>query len=104
MVLLIFVVRPAAVLLLLALFYCGVRQYLSMSWVGLRGVVPIVSAIMAAASGATIGYDLSHIAFCITLFSVAVRGLSLSLTARKLDMVDSTESVSRTLSGYQDQR
>ena len=35
--------------------------------------------------------------FCIALLSVAVQGSLLPLAARKLDMVDSAESVSRTV-------
>ena len=99
-----FVARPAAVFLLLAPFRCGVRQCLLVSWAGLRGAASIVFAIMAVASGAAIGYDLFHIVFCIALLSVAVQGSLLPLAARKLDMVDSAESVSRTFNDYQDQR
>lgn len=104
MVFLTFVARPAAVFLLLAPFRCGVRQCLLVSWAGLRGAASIVFAIMAVASGAAIGYDLFHIVFCIALLSVAVQGSLLPLAARKLDMVDSAESVSRTFNDYQDQR
>ena len=96
--------RPAAVFLLLAPFRCGVRQCLLVSWAGLRGAASIVFAIMAVASGAAIGYDLFHIVFCIALLSVAVQGSLLPLAARKLDMVDSAESISRTFNDYQDQR
>ena len=104
MVFLTFVARPAAVFLLLAPFRCGVRQCLLVSWAGLRGAASIVFAIMAVASGAAIGYDLFHIVFCIALLSVAVQGSLLPLAARKLDMVDSAESISRTFNDYQDQR
>ena len=38
------------------------------------------------------------------LLSVAVQGSLLPLAARKLDMVDSAESISRTFNDYQDQR
>lgn len=104
MVFLTFVARPAAVFLLLAPFRCGVRQCLLVSWAGLRGAASIVFAIMAVASGAAIGYDLFHIVFCIALLSVVVQGSLLPLAARKLDMVDSAESISRTFNDYQDQR
>ena len=98
------VARPAAVFLLLAPFKCRPRQCLLVSWAGLRGAASIVFAIMAVAGGAETGNDLFHIVFCISLLSVAVQGSLLPLVARRLDMVDSEESVSRTFTDYQDQR
>ena len=99
-----FVARPAAVFLLLAPFRCSLRQCLLVSWAGLRGAASIVFAIMAVAGGAETGYDLFHIVFCISLLSVAVQGSLLPLVARRLDMVDTEDSVSRTFNDYQDQR
>lgn len=98
------VARPAAVFLLLKPFRCSLRQCLLVSWAGLRGAASIVFAIMALASGAEIGHDLFHIVFCISLLSVAVQGSLLPLVARRLDMVDTEDSVSRTFNDYQDQR
>lgn len=99
-----FVARPAAVFLMLLPFGCKVRQCLLVSWAGLRGAASIVFAIMALASGAEIGYDLFHIVFCISLLSVAVQGSLLPLVARRLNMVDTEDNVSRTFNDYQDQR
>lgn len=98
-----FVARPAAVFLLLRPFRCSLRQCLLVSWAGLRGAASIVFAIMALAGGAEIGHDLFHIVFCISLLSVAIQGSLLPLVARRLDMVDTEDSVSRTFNDYQDQ-
>lgn len=99
-----FVARPAAVFLLMAPFRCKLRQCLLVSWAGLRGAASIVFAIMALASGAETGYDLFHIVFCISLMSVAVQGSLLPLVARRLDMVDTEDNISRTFNDYQDER
>ena len=98
------IARPLVTAILLTPLRSSLRQQILVSWAGLRGAASIVFAIMAVASGAAIGYDLFHIVFCIALLSVAVQGSLLPLAARKLDMVDSAESVSRTFNDYQDQR
>ncbi len=99
-----FVARPAAVFAILAPFRCSWRQMLVTSWAGLRGAASIVFAIMAMASGVDIGHDLFHIVFCISLLSVAVQGSLLPWVSRRLDMVDTTDSVGRTFNDYQYER
>ncbi len=94
--------RPVAVFALLLPFRCSIRQCLVVSWAGLRGAASIVFAIMVVAMGGTISYDLFHIVFMVSLFSVAIQGTLLPWVSRKLSMVDETGDVRKTFNDYQE--
>lgn len=97
------VARPVAVFALLLPFRCSIRQCLLVSWAGLRGAASIVFAIMVMAGGAGISYDLFHIVFMVSLFSVAIQGTLLPVVAKKLCMVDETADVRKTFNDYQEE-
>jgi cell volume regulation protein A len=81
---LIFVARPVAVFAALAAARIRVRQKLLISWVGLRGAVPIVLATfpyIARLSGADLYFN---VVFFIVLTSVMLQGTTLRLAARLL--------------------
>lgn len=80
-----FISRPAAVFLSLAPFpqYQN-RDKLFISWVGLKGAVPIIFAIMCRANGVEQADLLFNVIFLCTLVSLIVQGTSLSAMARKL--------------------
>jgi cell volume regulation protein A len=48
-------------------------------------------------------YDLFHIVFMVSLFSVSIQGTLLPWVARKLDMVDDSTDVRKTFNDYQDE-
>lgn len=95
--------RPAAVFLLLKPFHCSNRQCLLVSWAGLRGAASIVFSILVIADGAQVSYDLFHIVFMVSLFSVAIQGTLLPAAARKLDMLDERADVRKTFNDYQEE-
>lgn len=97
------IARPLAVFLILLPFKCSVRQCLLVSWAGLRGAASIVFTIMVIASGIDISYDLYHIVFMVSLFSVSIQGTLLPLAAKKLDMVDEHADVRKTFNDYQEE-
>ncbi len=97
------VARPVAVFALLLPFRCSIRQCLLVSWAGLRGAASIVFAIMVMAGGTSISYDLFHIVFMVSLFSVAIQGTMLPVAAKKLCMVDETADVRKTFNDYQEE-
>lgn len=97
-----FVARPIAVAILLAPFKTPFRDTLLVSWAGLRGGASIAFAIMAVVTSPQTNFDLFHIVFCVSLFSVAFQGSLLPFVARKLSLVDSTADVHKTFSDYQD--
>ena len=81
----IFVTRPLSVFLSLAPFRrYTLRDRLFVSWVGLRGAVPIIFAITCRAAGLPHGDVMFNIVFLCTLVSLVVQGTTLPLMARWL--------------------
>jgi cell volume regulation protein A len=75
---------------------------LLIAWAGLRGASSSVFAITAVASGVALQYNLFHIVFMVSVFSVAIQGTLLPWVAEKLDMVDNTIDVRKTFNDYEE--
>lgn len=92
-VFMILVGRPLSVFLSLApLRGISLRSRLFVSWVGLRGAVPIIFAtypVVAAIEGAG---QIFNIVFFVTLLSLLVQGTTVILSARKLGLVSGDEA------------
>lgn len=95
-----FIARPAAVGLLLAPFKTPFRQYLIVSWAGLRGAASIVFAIMVTVNGSYTKSDVFHIVFCVVLFSIIFQGSLLPVLAKKCEMIDTDSDVMKTFTDY----
>jgi potassium/hydrogen antiporter len=83
-VFLIFVARPFAVFISLALFKMPMRKKLYISWVGLRGAVPIVFATYPLLAGIDKANVIFNIVFFVSVTSVLVQGTTLSAVAKWL--------------------
>lgn len=83
-VLLILVARPVAVLACLAPFRFAWRERAFISWVGLRGAVPIFLGTIPVLAGLPDAQRYFDIAFVIVLTSLLVQGWSITLAARWL--------------------
>lgn len=84
---LIFVARPATVFVLLSPFRnVRIKDKLFISWVGLRGAVPIIFAILPLAAGIPHARIIFNIVFIITIVSLLIQGTSLSLVAKWLNL------------------
>ena len=82
---LIFVGRPIAVLISLVFFRdLNIRKKLFLSWVGLRGAVPIIFATYPMLAGVAVGKDIFNLVFFISVSSVLLQGTTLPMVARWL--------------------
>lgn len=96
-----FIARPLAVFTLLLPFKAKINQCLLVAWAGLRGAASSVFAIFALAHGVSLNYDLFHIVFLVSLFSIALQGSLLPWVATKLDMIDESDDIRKTFNDYQ---
>jgi potassium/hydrogen antiporter len=78
------VARPAAVWLCLAPFRFSPQEKWFISWVGLRGAVPIVLALFPLLAGVQGANLLFNVAFVVVLVSLLVQGSTIGLMARRL--------------------
>ena len=81
---LIIVARPLSVFISLAFFPLKWRSKMYISWVGLRGAVPIVFATYALLAGIDKSDIIFNIVFFISVTSVMIQGTTLSLVANWL--------------------
>ncbi len=92
---LIFVARPLAVFLSLHFFNVRIRDKLFISWVGLRGAVPIIFATYPLIAGISRADELFHLVFFISVTSVLLQGTTLPFVARKLKLVVAEETMKK---------
>ncbi len=81
---LILIARPVSVFLSLVFFKMKLRRRFYISWVGLRGAVPIVFATYPLLAGIDKADIIFNIVFFISVSSVLIQGTSLSLVAKWL--------------------
>lgn len=89
---LIFIARPIAVAICASWFRFSVRELTFLSWVGLKGAVPITLAtfpMLAGLQGASVMFDT---VFFVVLVSALVQGWTLPALARYLDLEVPTRS------------
>lgn len=90
----IFVARPVVVFTCLAFFRkIGFKDKVFISWVGLRGAVPIIFAIYPLTAGVPHAHFIFNVVFFITLISLLVQGTSLTKVAQWLDLALISKSV-----------
>ncbi len=84
-VVMIFVTRPLSVFASMAFFReYSLRDRIFVSWVGLRGAVPIIFAILCRVEGVPGSEVMFNIVFLCTLTSLVVQGTTLPIVARWL--------------------
>lgn len=80
------IARPLAIFPILKLFGFNKRESALVSWVGLRGSVPIILAIYPLMYGLPNANLIFNVVFFVVLISATVQGSTLPLAARKLGL------------------
>jgi cell volume regulation protein A len=83
---LIFIARPLGVFLSLSFFRMKAREKLFISWVGLRGAVPIVFATYPLIENIDKADRIFHLVFFISVSSVIIQGTTLPMAAKWLNL------------------
>ena len=93
---LIVVARPIGVLISLAPFRMPMRRRAYISWVGLRGAVPIVFATYPLITGIDKADMIFNIVFFISVTSIMIQGTTLSIVAKwlKVALPESKKQIS----------
>ncbi|MGB9937233.1 MAG: potassium/proton antiporter [Methanobacterium sp.] len=86
---LILVARPLAVFLCLSPFKVGLKDQIFISWVGIRGAVPIIFATYPIVAGIDGSKLIFNIVFFITITSALIQGSTINLFARYLGLLTS---------------
>lgn len=81
-----FIARPIAVFLCLQPFRMPFKAKVFLSWVGLRGAVPIIFATYPVIAGIEDADFLFNVVFVITLLSLALQGTTITTAARWLGL------------------
>ncbi len=84
---LMWVARPISVWLCLKPLHFSGREITFISWVGLRGAVPIVLAVFSRDGRGGRGQHLLHVAFTVVLTSLVLQGTTIAWSARRLNVV-----------------
>src|SRR5690554_3783985 len=83
-----FIARPIAVVPVLRLFGYNAREITLVSWVGLRGSVPIILAIFPLVFDLPGAALIFNVVFFVVLISATVQGATLPIVARKLGLTE----------------
>ena len=99
-IVMLFISRPIAVWICMLPFRnYHTRDKALLSWVGLKGAVPIIFAIMCKANGVPYADLIFNVVFLCTLVSLLVQGTTLTLFAKKLAL-DTPPDEARTLEHF----
>lgn len=99
----IFMSRPLAVfisLLPVSLKKMTIKDRLFISWVGLRGAVPIIFAIYPLTSGVPHAKFIFNVVFFITILSLLIQGTFLGHVAQWLGLIDSHSRKKRKIEDF----
>lgn len=92
---LIFIARPVSVLLTLLPWKMPMNEKALVSWVGLRGAVPIILATYPLVAGVPDADAIFNIVFFIVIFSALVHGTSIPSVARWLGLAGPLEETGK---------
>lgn len=80
------IARPISVFLSVPLARLSIKEKAFVSWVGLRGAIPIILATFPLLAGVDAALTIFNVTFFVVLISLLVQGTTLSLAARLLGL------------------
>jgi cell volume regulation protein A len=86
-VLLVFIARPIVTMMCLFPFKYPFREIVYVSWIGLRGAIPIVLATYPVLAGVPGGQEVFNIVFFVVVFAAIIPGGTVRWTTRKLGLM-----------------
>lgn len=89
----IFIARPVSVLITLLPVKMSIQEKLFVSWVGLRGAVPIVLATFPLLAGVSNASLLFNLVFFVVFVSVLLQGTTVPFVAKWLGVIVTPETV-----------
>lgn len=101
MVFITLIARPLSIYGLMLPFKLKNNQLNLISIAGIRGAAAIAFAIMAVNSDAALSMDIYHIVFGICVLSALVQGSIMPYAAKRLEMLDTNDTVLKTFNYYQ---
>lgn len=84
---LILIARPISVFVSLYLYKVSIRKKLFISWVGLRGAVPIILATYPLTAGVDKANIIFNLVFFISITSILLQGTTLPIIAKWLNLI-----------------
>jgi len=86
-IVMVFISRPLAVWMCMLPFKrWRTRDRLMLSWVGLKGAVPVIFAVMCKAQGVPYAEIIFNVIFLCTIVSLLAQGTTLTIMAHKLNL------------------
>jgi cell volume regulation protein A len=92
-----FLARPAAVVIATLPFAYGWRERVILGWAGLRGAVPVVLATFPVIAGVSRSHEFFNIAFFAVLLSTLAQGSTFEALAHSLRLTTSEPALPRPL-------
>lgn len=88
---LIFAARPISVMISLMFSRYKLRDKIAVSWIGLRGAVPIILATIPLSSGIDNSHKLFNLVFFIVISSALIQGWTIKFMTKILKVTDKSE-------------
>lgn len=85
------VARPLAVFICLSPFRVGFKDQIFISWVGIKGAVPIILATYPIVAGVSGGDMIFNVVFFITITSALIQGSTINTSAKYLRLSEEPE-------------
>lgn len=82
----ILIARPAAVFITLSFSQFSLREKLLISWVGLRGSVPVIMATYPLVAGVPMAEHIFNVVFFVALTSLVLQGTSINFVSKLLGL------------------